>query len=570
MKYYYRARIQSINYTKVYNEIKYLTHAYVFRKGSQPYHQQKITQNGWCSHISPDLIVVPKSTMDVSTIVKIARFYEIPLSVRSGGHSYICANIKNEGIQIDTRRLNKVELTSRYPFYPSGPALKLGPGQTWGRVLKLMPPDKWTMIHGACMSVGVGGCLIGGCAQASGTSQRLGFGNFNVLQFTMVDSNGNILEVSEGNVTKINPYSGSQIQLRDDYNLFRSLQYAGSSFGVVTEFHYRIFKGPELLPAFAVVYIDDELDLFNFQRATLDGRYSMAFYAGYFFKDLDLMSMDKLGLNLTRLLLKLLPILRLQRKRPVGLIILVDNYPVVNQIKTDKTRAYNFLKYYRMKLVFEGIISDAIQMPAEDMIYNLENYDSFYRPKMERKVTGPRPSISANFFNLTNINSLSKIFFNHPLFGFRNMESRLSSKFGCEFCWMDIIAINTNLIGKLSTPIYTSTSFTSSDDVLAVDLGNFQVEVTCHYKPGINSRCPKTISRAKTLMRNLAIRNGEKLTQYWNTPSCDESNDFKARYFNKDSYEMLLKAKKAWDPQNIFNHCQSIGSTLENCCPPFL
>ena len=223
-------RILNDFYTKVYHKIRYHSSAYVFRKGSQPYYQQKITQNGWCSHISPDLIVVPKSTMDVSTIIKIARYYDIPLSVRSGGHSYICSNIKNEGIQIDTRRLNKVQLTSRYPFYPSGPALKLGPGQTWGQVLKIIPPNKFTMIHGACMSVGVGGCLIGGCAQASGTSQRLGFGNFNVLQFTMVDANGNIMKVSEGNITKINPYSGSQVQLYDEHNLFRSLQIAGSSF----------------------------------------------------------------------------------------------------------------------------------------------------------------------------------------------------------------------------------------------------------------------------------------------------------------------------------------------------
>ena len=106
---------------------------------------------------------MPKSTEDVANIVKISRRYKVPLSVRSGGHSYICANIKNEGIQIDTRGLNKIELTSRYPFQPPGPALLLGPGQTWGRVLKFIPPDRYTLIHGACTSVGVGGYLTGKC-----------------------------------------------------------------------------------------------------------------------------------------------------------------------------------------------------------------------------------------------------------------------------------------------------------------------------------------------------------------------------------------------------------------------
>ena len=556
----------NIDYEIVYREIKSYTYSDVYQKGSRNYKRRKRTQNGWCSHISPDLIVVPKSTEDVANIVKISRRYKVPLSVRSGGHSYICANIKNEGIQIDTRGLNKIELTSRYPFQPSGPALLLGPGQTWGRVLKFIPPDRYTLIHGACTSVGVGGYLIGGGAQASGTTQRFGFGNFNVLQFTMVDANGNIIKASEGNITKIDTEKGSKVQLRDDNKLFRSLQFSGSSFGIVTEFHYRIFTGPEYLPAFALVYIDNESDLINFQRAALDGRYSMTLYFAYFFTPLDLLSKESLGINGFRILLKLLPVLRIQRKRPVGTVIMVDNHPPKHERRTDKKRAFKFLKHYQMKLVFEGKISDVLQSPAG----NIENYDSIYRTSEDIKRTGFRPSISANFFNLTSLSSMSKLLLHHPLFGLKNMDSRLSAKSECEFCWMAIVAINTKKIAKLSTPIFSSSSFTSSDDVLPTDLGNFQIEMTCHYKPGINSKCPRTVRRAKTLMRNLAIRNGEKLTQYWNTPSCDESKDFKTRYWSPKNYEMLLNAKKSWDPENIFNHCQSIGSTNENCCPPDL
>ena len=555
-----------IDYENVYREIKSYTYSDVYQKGSKNYKRRKRTQNGWCSHISPDLIVVPKSTEDVANIVKISRRYKAPLSVRSGGHSYICANIKNEGIQIDTRGLNKIELTSRYPFQPSGPALLLGPGQTWGRVLKFIPPDRYTLIHGACTSVGVGGYLIGGGAQASGTTQRFGFGNFNVLQFTMVDANGNIIKVSEGNITKIDTEKGSKVQLRDDDKLFRSLQFSGSSFGIVTEFHYRIFTGPEYLPAFALVYIDNESDLINFQRAALDGRYSMTLYFAYFFTPLDLLSKESLGINGFRILLKLLPVLRIQRKRPVGTVIMVDNHPPKHERRTDKNRAFKFLKHYHMKLVFEGKISDVLQSPAG----NIENYDAIYRTSEDIKRSGFRPSISANFFNLTSLSSMSKLLLHHPLFGLKNMDSRLSAKSECEFCWMAIVAINTKKIAELSTPIFSSSSFTSSDDVLPTDLGNFQIEMTCHYKPGINSKCPRTVRRAKTLMRNSAIRNGEKLTQYWNTPSCDESKDFKTRYWSPKNYEMLLNAKKSWDPENVFNHCQSIGSTNEDCCPPDL
>ena len=555
--------LQYIDYKKISHDIISKTDADVYWRGSPAYNRRRKVENGLCSNIFPDLVVVPKSTKAVAYIVKISRQYNVPLSVRSGGHSYICANLKSSGIHIDLRSLNKVKPTTRYPFVPSGPALLLGPGQTWDRVLSIVPMDQYTMIHGQCFSVGVGGFLLGGGFQASGTTQRLGFGAFNVLQYTMVDSEGNIIKVSASNLTVINPYNGYQRQMKDSYNLFRSLQFAGSSFGIVTEFHYRIFDGPEVLPVFALVYIDNERDLLNFQKATSDGRYSLTLYFFYFFTPANLFSKELAFSNIFRIFFKVLPFLRLQRKRPIAIIYAVDNYPSKYQKRTNKQNAYQFLKEYKMKLVVEGKISDSLQMSTG----NVYNYQSIYHTSQEIQRLGPRPMVSASFWNLTNILSLSKLFMTHPLFGFKNMDSRLSAKSECEFCWFAVTAINSDQINKLSTPIWTESSFTSANDVIAVDRGNIQADVTCLYKPKINSRCPKIVKRAKTIMRNSAIKHGEKLTQYLNTPSCDKTKSFKERYWNAKNYEMLLKAKEFWDPHNVFNHCQSIGSTNENCCP---
>ena len=99
---------------------------------------------------------------------------------------------------------------------------------------------------------------------------------------------------------------------------------------------------------------------------------------------------------------------------------------------------------------------------------------------------------------------------------------------------------------------------------------NIQVDLLCLYKPNINSKCPKIVKRAKALMVKEANRHGETLTQYINTPSCDSSKPFHQRYWNEDIYDMLLKAKHFWDPDNVFNHCQSVGSKDSNCCPPDL
>ena len=107
---------------------------------------------------------------------------------------------------------------------------------------------------------------------------------------------------------------------------------------------------------------------------------------------------------------------------------------------------------------------------------------------------------------------------NHPLiglkYGIQPIPSRKAAKSECEFCWFVITAINSEQINDLSTPISSPSSFTTANDVLPVDRGNIQAELTCMYKPKINSRCPKIVRRAKQLISNEAIRHGEKLNQY--------------------------------------------------------
>lgn len=41
------------------------------------------------------------------------RDYKIPISVRSGGHSYTCMSIRHDSLHFDMRRLKKVDLLKR-------------------------------------------------------------------------------------------------------------------------------------------------------------------------------------------------------------------------------------------------------------------------------------------------------------------------------------------------------------------------------------------------------------------------------------------------------------------------
>ena len=77
------------------------TLAEVYLKGSPMYETRRKGRykNGMCRSMLPDLIVMPKSTEDVSKIVKNARQYNIPISVKSGGHSFICQSIKHGNVK---------------------------------------------------------------------------------------------------------------------------------------------------------------------------------------------------------------------------------------------------------------------------------------------------------------------------------------------------------------------------------------------------------------------------------------------------------------------------------------
>ena len=95
-----------VNYSEIIKSLEHSTNANVYVKGSHLYNTKRRIHNGLCDNLFPDVIVEPKSTYDVSEIVKIARRVNVPISVRSGGHSYICGSIRN-GMNIKTISMNQ-------------------------------------------------------------------------------------------------------------------------------------------------------------------------------------------------------------------------------------------------------------------------------------------------------------------------------------------------------------------------------------------------------------------------------------------------------------------------------
>merc|ERR1712198_87102 len=73
------------------------------------YEATRKVMNAACK-AEPAVIVVPKTERDISTILKTAAKYKMEISVRSGGHSYTCTNIKEGGVHIDMRQFDTMEM----------------------------------------------------------------------------------------------------------------------------------------------------------------------------------------------------------------------------------------------------------------------------------------------------------------------------------------------------------------------------------------------------------------------------------------------------------------------------
>ena len=82
-------------YSAIAHHISVTTRARAYLKGTPGYNLRRKVNNGLCNDVFPDLIVAPKTEKDVSKIIQISRYYNVPISVRSGGHSFLCTSTKS-------------------------------------------------------------------------------------------------------------------------------------------------------------------------------------------------------------------------------------------------------------------------------------------------------------------------------------------------------------------------------------------------------------------------------------------------------------------------------------------
>ncbi|HWJ45049.1 MAG TPA: FAD-dependent oxidoreductase, partial [Gaiellaceae bacterium] len=187
----------------------------IVRRGDPGYDDARVVWNGMIDRY-PALVVRPESPGDVAAAVRFAREGELPIAVRSGGHSIPGLSTCDDGIVIDLSRMTGATVdASERTAWVNGGAL-LGELDQAAQAVGLVCPV------GVVSHTGVAGLTLGG---GMGRLQRKhGLTIDNLLGVELVTADGRHVRASED----------------EEPELFWGLRGAGANFGIVTAFCFRL------------------------------------------------------------------------------------------------------------------------------------------------------------------------------------------------------------------------------------------------------------------------------------------------------------------------------------------
>lgn len=187
----------------------------------------------------PDVLVQAASEGDVVAAVRYAASRSMKIGVRSGGHSWHAAHLRDGGMHLDVSRLNAVSIDK------ATMTATAGPGRPGHELCEMLEADGLFFPSGHCRGVGLGGYLLQG--GYGWNSRVLGLAAESVLAVDVVTADGELRHAG--------PDAESE--------LYWAARGAGSGFfGVVTKFHLRVYEMPAAVGASIYLYPISVLDEF--------------------------------------------------------------------------------------------------------------------------------------------------------------------------------------------------------------------------------------------------------------------------------------------------------------------
>jgi FAD/FMN-containing dehydrogenase len=180
----------------------------------RPSTSENLVYNERFSERRPRAVVQPRDAADVQAVVRWAQRHDVPLTARSGGHSYAGYSTVAGGVVVDLRRLRAVRVTHGH--------VRVGAGAQLIDVHARLARHGGMLPTGSCPSVGIGGLTLGGGMGLSGRAYGLTCDNVQAL--TIVTPDGRLRRCDAHN----------------DADLFWACRGGGGgNFGVVTSFDFK-------------------------------------------------------------------------------------------------------------------------------------------------------------------------------------------------------------------------------------------------------------------------------------------------------------------------------------------
>ncbi|MER7247861.1 FAD-binding oxidoreductase [Kribbella sp. NPDC000426] len=164
----------------------------------------------------PEAIARCETAADVQSAIQYGVQQGLEISVRGGGHGVTGAGVADDGLVVDVRRLNGVQID------PFARLVRVGGGATWGELDRACQRYCLVLTGDRTSTTGVAGVALGG---GSGWLERkLGLTSDALVSVELVTADGRLLIADETKNTE----------------LFWALHGGGGNFGVATSLTFRL------------------------------------------------------------------------------------------------------------------------------------------------------------------------------------------------------------------------------------------------------------------------------------------------------------------------------------------
>lgn len=176
-------------------------------------------------NIQPIAVASVATRSDVAHCLSFAQRFDLPITIRSGGHSYIGASTSN-GFVIDLRGINSIVNNA------SAQAATIGAGAALVDVYSTLAGQGVSIPAGSCPSVGLSGLALGGGVGV--VTRRYGLTCDRLLSVEVVTADGHVV----------------MCDAQNEPDLYWALCGGGGSFGVVTSMTLQTHPAGELSHAY--------------------------------------------------------------------------------------------------------------------------------------------------------------------------------------------------------------------------------------------------------------------------------------------------------------------------------